>query len=1844
MPPAVDLVTRLAPDPRSLRATRSRIEKELEGKPIKLKFDTRTVRPALGKITGQVSEFTKSLEAANARVVAFGASAGSIFVVQRAFRELIKTTVEVEKSLADINVILNASTTNLKAFGASLFDISRNTAQGFKTAAEAATEFSRQGLGLSETLKRTNDALVLTRLSGLSVADSVSSVTAAINSFNKTALNSTQIINKLANVDAAFAVSSADLAEALKRVGSTAQDAGVSFDELLALVTSVQETTAQGGAIIGNAFKTIFTRIQRPATLNQLERLGIAVRDVSGASLDADKILLNTARAFNSLGEAGKNQVVQLSAGVFQANRFRAVLSDLAKENSVFERALQTSNSTTDEAIARNERLNNTLSAQLNIARQNLAQFAAQVGEITFAPGLRSGLEVFNNLLGGFNSEEAGFEIGKGLLKGIGNFLSGPGVALLGAAGLKLFARFAVFVAQIGKDLVRINGLTSQRAQAQEAVLAVVSSEAGLQEKILSGKGRQLNVEQQILAALKAQAIESAKISAFSAGVARTAVSQGFRFGGGRTTFVPNNAGPVTAAINREIAAGVPPSTIRVGSNPALRSNRNPSGIGVFNTIDEPRGLSQGIARARAQGQNPKTAGAVPNFAPQGFGLDVESIALLEKFKSTLSDATEVTKEQSMEQKRQTDLSTKDRRARESVGFGESQRRARAAGVGMFDFSRDPALMSAAQRRVPIAPPRTPIPAPQAPRRGIRPGLGNAALGAAFAAPLLAGITSGTGPQSLGERRGGAIAQGAGDIAGFAAAGSLIAPGIGTALGALVGGIAAANRVTKQWSNDLPELEAALEKTREKTTRRTESLQQLLNLSEKARSASLSGSDRAAILQQQRNVLASGGFSAQEQLRLARAREIGGDEALREEQRRIQTEGAALQSAQTTAVNAAALRNQIRGGIFGGTFNRADFRELVGGAAGAAGSGGFSAQAIAALSGSRSGGLARGTFTAENLRRVVNPTRRTVNTGSRFGGPGSVAVDSLNTPEFRAQTAQAVRNLFAGSGQVAQGQAIGDLLESIPAQEFAAAFEELVELFGPDTRNAIDEVTESLKRGNEAQRETQKVNLFNLRQFEQIARTARAGIADAALAAPFATRGATSGIRNQAALAGIRGRGAINRLNDPLARSDAQFDLRRELETFRLQERRAGIGGRLAESFTGFGQGSISALLKNSQATGNVELLREIQTLSGGIQALAEESRAGTLDFTQAAQDIEFEIARLNATQGIDADIQEKIVGELQTLRNQSVAAALETKQVSMEANNKLAQLNEEQRETTKTIKAEAQRRATFDVGRFLRNQREEAGRAEGRASFFTDQFATGRIGAAERNQAIQQRNRLRRRAGRTSVGEEFGQSFRAIGQEFDFGRVDFFDSIEDGARSTAQSIRSEFANAFAGIAIDGEDLGDSFRQLGLNIASTVTQITARIGTDLLFGSIFGSQGGLQGLFGGGGGGLRGFNKGGPVKGFTDGGIVTGGSGVRDDVPARLQSGEFVLRKSAVNAIGRKNLEAINRTEGTDVLLNNAFQFNDARSPTAGRFNVDPRLSAFGQTEDINRQNTRKFQREQTLIQFLNDKAQFEQTRRNALKEFEKQKRNRFFGSLINAGIGVLGGAIGQFGGAGAPAGTRTTANASFAPDAFTKSGFKSPFSFQKGGAVFGGQSRVDNVPAFLTGGEFVVRKSAVDRLGLDFFEKLNRGAIKRGDLPKFQRGGPVAAPTSQSAGISEGGSMGDMMTALLQETRAVRESIEAGNERIIRLKTGQGGVEGRGAASSAPVVNIDMNISMERGGDVRATTNTVSENGNEQERNQQEREQSQRFGEQLEAAVVGVIIREQRPGGLLFEDKERFA
>ena len=455
-------------------------------------LNTRGFSQPLGKITGQASEFSKSLEAANARVVAFGASALAIALVKTALDGIIGSTIQVEASMANVNSVLGLTTSQLGKFSSDLFLAASQAGASFKDAALAATEFSRQGLSAEETIKRTSSALVLARLSGISFTAAVADITAAINSFNKEALVSEDIVNRMAAVDARFAVSSADLAEGIKRVGASASDANVTFNQMLALITSVQQSTARGGAVIGNAFKTIFTRMGRPEVLQQLESIGVQTRTATGEIRPLVDILKSLAQRYDHLGPSQRSMTTELLGGVYQINILKAAMRDLGQGTSVFDGALKAAGQSSGEANRRIEELNNTVSGKLTQTMNSFIGMSSKFGSLTIAPVMKSGLDfgkwAAENLSEKVDGDGIGAKIGEGLLRGIGNILSGPGVQIATFAILKLFGRLVQFGTVAGREFFGVTTAAGRLQAIEQSTSAFLSKQPDLLEEIRAGR------------------------------------------------------------------------------------------------------------------------------------------------------------------------------------------------------------------------------------------------------------------------------------------------------------------------------------------------------------------------------------------------------------------------------------------------------------------------------------------------------------------------------------------------------------------------------------------------------------------------------------------------------------------------------------------------------------------------------------------------------------------------------------------------------------------------------------------------------------------------------------------------------------------------------------------------------------------------------------------------------------------------------------------------------------------------------------------------------------------------------------------------------------------------------------------------------------------------------------------------------------------------------------------------------------------------------------------------------------------------------------------------------------
>jgi TP901 family phage tail tape measure protein len=161
--------------------------------------------------------------------------------------------------------------------------------------------------------------------------------------------------------------------------------------------------------------------------------------------------------------------------------------------------------------------------------------------------------------------------------------------------------------------------------------------------------------------------------------------------------------------------------------------------------------------------------------------------------------------------------------------------------------------------------------------------------------------------------------------------------------------------------------------------------------------------------------------------------------------------------------------------------------------------------------------------------------------------------------------------------------------------------------------------------------------------------------------------------------------------------------------------------------------------------------------------------------------------------------------------------------------------------------------------------------------------------------------------------------------------------------------------------------LANAIVKVGKALAPVIPLVTAMMGMKMAgwaMGSMkmMGGRGlmaatGSMGGGGGMGGAGAGFNRGGRVKRFSGGGWVPG-SGNGDTVPAMLEPGEFVLKKSAAQAFG-PNLSGINKYAQGDIAKVNKLQkvhdgdsFRIQAYPSRGLFGTSTRLMGYDAAEN----------------------------------------------------------------------------------------------------------------------------------------------------------------------------------------------------------------------------------------------------------------------------------------------------
>lgn len=233
-----------------------------------------------------IAAFAEQTAIAARRFIAFSVAFQGIAGLSGLLKNAISESIAFNKEVIRIGQVSEDSFSQVKALGAEVGRLAQDLGV-------SSLELLKSGVLLKQAGLNTKDTtLALQALAKAALApnfDDLASTTngliAAMQQFKLEGKDFESVLGSMNSVAGAFAVEAADLTEVVKKAGGVfasikgdSKNGRDALNELLALFTSVRATTRESAEEIGTGLRTIFGRLQRPATIEALRALGVQLR------------------------------------------------------------------------------------------------------------------------------------------------------------------------------------------------------------------------------------------------------------------------------------------------------------------------------------------------------------------------------------------------------------------------------------------------------------------------------------------------------------------------------------------------------------------------------------------------------------------------------------------------------------------------------------------------------------------------------------------------------------------------------------------------------------------------------------------------------------------------------------------------------------------------------------------------------------------------------------------------------------------------------------------------------------------------------------------------------------------------------------------------------------------------------------------------------------------------------------------------------------------------------------------------------------------------------------------------------------------------------------------------------------------------------------------------------------------------------------------------------------------------------------------------------------------------------------------------------------------------------
>ena len=307
----------------------------------------------------------------------------------QAIQEATQFVQTYDAAMTEVQMVTLKTDEQIAALGEGFIDKAVDLKVNVADVTNAATSLYRQGLSDSDVDSRLEDVLKFSKTAGVGAEDAIKLATVAMNSGGiDDAQRAFDVVSALGD---SAATEAAQITKGLMKSMAAANSVGVSFEELVAMLTVITSKTQLSGSVAGTTMRNVMSRgtrfgeegTQYARQAQMLKNAGIDVFDQDGQLREVTDILVDIGKRWDSFeSDDTRYSIARALGGTEQFSNVMALMQGFSEIDEVtgltfIEKYLQLAAGSTGVTDAKYEHYLNSLTAAVSNLKTSFDQLVA---------------------------------------------------------------------------------------------------------------------------------------------------------------------------------------------------------------------------------------------------------------------------------------------------------------------------------------------------------------------------------------------------------------------------------------------------------------------------------------------------------------------------------------------------------------------------------------------------------------------------------------------------------------------------------------------------------------------------------------------------------------------------------------------------------------------------------------------------------------------------------------------------------------------------------------------------------------------------------------------------------------------------------------------------------------------------------------------------------------------------------------------------------------------------------------------------------------------------------------------------------------------------------------------------------------------------------------------------------------------------------------------------------------------------------------------------------------------------------------------------------------------------